>query len=159
MRSDPPEQPTEEDLPTVRDPRRPIGAAEQGKITNAIRRGVRRHGTFEIACEAAGITLAKLEDWMAENPHLEAMLRKDLADLKAKLFERAADEDSMQSQRKLALDMLSRLDKAWAPRTRTTLATQFTDALADLKRRFAPDRTFTGTEAYDILTDAIQKHS
>lgn len=154
MRFDPPDPPakSEEELPNVRDPRRPISPSEQGKIIKQVRLGVRAHGTFEIACEAAGITLAKLEEWMADNPHLEALLVKDRADFKATLAKRAADDNLMMSQRKLALEMLSRLDKAWAPRTRTTLATQLQDFLDESKRVEPP-------EVYERWIQRLQKYA
>lgn len=127
------------ELPEVRDPRKAISPAMQAKIVKEVRHGVRAHGTFEIACEAAGITLAKLEDWMTENPHLEATMLKDRADFKAKLASQAQDADLPLTSRKIALEILSRLDKAWAPRTRTTLATQLQDFLDESKRVEDPD--------------------
>jgi len=131
--------PAEEELPEVRDPRKPYGPAEQGKVLKKIRRGVRAHGTFEIACESAGLPLARLEEWMVENPHIEVTLIKDRADFKTEMARQANDPELMLSARKLALEILSRLDKAWAPRTRTTLATQLQDFLDESKRVEPPE--------------------
>jgi hypothetical protein len=133
----PPTEP--EELPDVRDPRKAYGPAEQGKVIKKIRQGVRAHGTFEIACEAAGLPLAKLEEWIADNPHLEVTLIKDRADFKTQQAKDACDKDLSLATRKLALEVLSRLDKSWAPRTRTTLATQLQDFLDESKRVEPPE--------------------
>lgn len=142
----------EEELPEVRDPRKAYGPSEQGKVLKRIRIGVRAHGTCEIACHAAGITLGKLEEWMVENPHIEATLMKDLADFKAKQAANAQDGSLSVSERKLALEILSRLDKAWAPRTRTTLATQLQDFLDESKRVEPP-------EVYTRMIQRLQKYA
>lgn len=141
MRPDlsPPPAALEEELPEVRDPRKAYGPVEQARVVKKIRHGVRAHGTFEIACESAGLPLAKLEEWMTESPHLEITLIKDRADFKTEMAKQARDVDLPLTCRKLALEILSRLDKAWAPRTRTTLATQLQDFLDESKRVEPPE--------------------
>lgn len=142
----------EPELPDVRDPRKAYGPAEQGKVIKKVRLGVRAHGTFEIACETAGLPLAKLEEWIAENPHLLVTLVKDRADFKAELARSAQDKSLTVSERKLALELLSRLDKAWAPRTRTTLATQLQDFI-DESKRVEP------AEVFERMIQRLQKYA
>jgi hypothetical protein len=142
MASHPPDSdssPAVDPLPEVRDPRKTITEPAKRRIIDEVRRAVRAHGTFETACEQAGIKLELLEQWMQENAHLEATLVKDRADFKAKLSADAQSTLYTVAQRKLALEMLSRLDKAWAPRTRTTLATQLQDFLDESKRVEPPE--------------------
>ncbi len=149
---DPPPVPAEVELPEVRDPRKVYGPSEQGKVIKRIRVGVRSHGTFETACHAAGLPLAKLEEWIAESPHLEMTLTKDLADFKTALSTQAQDKTLTVAERKLALELLSRVDKAWAPRTRTTLATQLQDFLDESKRVETP-------EIYARMVTRLQKYA
>lgn len=146
-----PAEDLEVDLPRVRDPRKPIVGKIRIEVQNEIRRSVRKHGTFEIACEAAGISLELLEAWMLDDPHLEAKLLKDRADFKAELAVEARNGDSP-AMRKMALELLGRLDKAWAPRSRTTLASQLQDALDELKRVMAP-------EHYQTVIRVFSKHA
>jgi hypothetical protein len=125
-------------LPIVRDPRRPISPAARKEIIKNVRISVRSQGDLELACQSSGITLELLERWMAEDAHLEATITKDHADCQATLLEKA-NNDPSPTQRKTYLEILSRLNKAWAPRSRTTLGSQLQDFLAESERIEPPE--------------------
>jgi hypothetical protein len=126
-------------LPIVRDPRKPMGPALQKKIIKAIRRSVRQHGSFEVACEQEGLPRDLLEKWIADDEHLAVTLVKDRADFKAELAMEARDKNCTPNQRKMSLEQLGRVDKEWAPRSRTTLGTQLQDFLDESKRVEPPE--------------------
>lgn len=144
--------PADEDgLPAVRDPRRPISPPARKQIVKELRISVRKHGTFELACQSAGISLELLQSWMAEDPHLEAKLIKDRADCQAEMLTNARDQNLSPAHRKQELEMLSRLDKAWAPRSRTTLVSQLQDGFAALKK-------VVPLETYELVVATIETH-
>lgn len=144
--------PPDEKLPFVRDPRKPLSPLQRTEITKQIRRSIRTHGQFELAAQAAGLPFEQLEQWIEGDEHLRATLLKDCADFKEKLAREAADVNALQSARKMSLELLGRLDKAWAPRSRTTLLTQLQDALTELEKVLP-------AETYNTILATFQKHA
>jgi hypothetical protein len=141
-----------EKLPFVRDPRKPLSPKQRDEVTKQIRRSIRTHGQFELAAAAAGLPFEVLEQWLIEDEHLRVTLLKDAADLKEKLAREAGDINALQAARKMSLELLGRLDKAWAPRSRTTLLTQLQDALTELEKLLP-------AEVYNTILATFQKHA
>lgn len=144
--------PADEKLPFVRDPRKPLSPKQRDEITKQIRRSIRTHGQFELAAQAAGLPFEQLEQWIESDEHLRATLLKDCADFKERLTREAGDISAAPSGRKMSLELLGRMDKAWAPRSRTTLLTQLQDALTELEK-------ILPAETYSTILATFQRYA